>query len=147
VAAVTVVQCHGTFDLFHYGHLVMLQFARSLGDVLIVTVTSDDFVRSMKGPGRPVFNEHQRCAMLRALACVDDVRLIRAPGSEGAVRSIKPDIYVKGKEYEGRLAEQKLVESFGGKVVFHHDDEASLIHSTNLLPYLKEYADGPSAGD
>ena len=144
----TVVQAHGTFDLLHYGHLVLLQYARTLGDVLIVTVTADKFVTAVKGPGRPVFNEHQRCAMVRALACVDDVRLIKAMGAEAAVRSVKPDIYVKGQEYEGRLAEQKLVESFGGKVVFHHDDEASLIKSTNLLRYIKEeHANEPAGAD
>lgn len=131
-----VVHCHGTFDLLHYGHLVMLQFARTLGDVLIVTVTADRYVR--KGPGRPVFNEHQRCAMLRALACVDDVRLIHALGAEAAVRQVKPQIYVKGKEYEGLLPEQRIVEAFGGRVVYHFDEEASLIKSTNLLGYLKE---------
>jgi len=116
----------------------MLQYARTLGDALIVTVTSDKFVTAIKGNGRPVFNEHQRCCMLRALAIVDDVKLIRSLGAEAAVRMVKPDVYVKGKEYEGRLAEQQLVESFGGKVVFHWDDEASLIHSTNLLKYLEK---------
>lgn len=140
-----VVQVHGTFDLFHWGHLAYLQFARTLGDVLIVTVTADRFVR--KGPGRPVFTEHQRCAMIRALACVDDVRLIHAPGAEEAVRLVKPDVYVKGKEYEGRLPEQRVVEAFGGKVVFHYDEEASLIKSTNLLGYLKEHAHEPTGPD
>ena len=137
-AVTVVVHCHGTFDMLHWGHLVMLQHARSLGDILIVTLTADKYVAAFKGPGRPVFKEHQRAAMLRALACVDDVRIINSPSAEPAIRQVKPNIYVKGKEYDGRLAEQRLVESFGGKVVFHHDDEASLIKSTNLLRYLKE---------
>lgn len=140
-----VVQCHGTFNVFHYGHLSMLQFARTLGDVLIVTVTSQRFVNR---PGLPVLKDHQRCSMIRALAIVDDVRLVHAPGADEAVRQVKPDIYVKGKEYEGRLPEKRIVEAFGGKVVFHYDEEASLIKSTNLLAYLQEkHAHEPSGAD
>lgn len=125
-----IVQCHGTFNVFHYGHLVLLQHARTLGDALIVTVTAKRYVNR---PGLPVTPDHQRMAILRALACVDDVRLINAPDAFEAVRLVKPDVYVKGREYMGKLAEQHLVESLGGRVVFHHDDEASLIKSTDYL--------------
>lgn len=135
VGAVIVVQCHGVFDMFHYGHLVHLQAARELGDCLIVTITADEFID--KGPGRPLAKEHQRAAILRALACVDEVRIIRASGSEPAIRAVRPHIYCKGKEYEGRLKEKALVESLGGRVVFTFDDEGSTIHTTTLLENYK----------
>lgn len=128
-----VVQCHGTFDLFHYGHLCYLQAAREFGDILIVTVTADKYVR--KGEGRPVFKEHQRVAMLRALAIVDDVKVINAAGAEPAIREVRPHVYVKGIEYIGKLPEQKLVEQLGGRVEFTFHDEGSFIKSTNLLRY------------
>ena len=122
----TVVLACGVFDLFHYGHLLHLQAARKLGDVLIVTVTADEAVN--KGPGRPLFKVHQRMAIIRALAIVDDVR----PHThiEEAIAQIRPAIYTKGREYEGRLPEQKLVESYGGRVVFTDDEVYS---STQLI--------------
>lgn len=130
------VQCHGVFDVFHYGHLVHLQAARTYGDVLIVTITADKYV--FKGPNRPVFKQHQRVAMLRALAFVDDVRIIDAPGAEEAIRQVRPKVYVKGVEYEGKLKEKALVESLGGRVVFTYDKVASSIKTTKIL---RHYAD------
>lgn len=69
-----------------------------------------------KGTGRPLFPHAERAAMVRALRCVN--RVTSHDYAEEAIRRIKPDIYVKGKEYEGRLPEQGLVEVLGGKVVF-----------------------------
>ncbi len=131
-----VVQCHGVFDVLHYGHLIHLQQARTFGDVLIVTITADKFV--FKGPNRPVFKQHQRVAMLRALAIVDDVRVIDAPGAEEAIRAVRPNIYAKGIEYQGLLKEQPLVESLGGKVMFTYDPAASKVKTTKIL---RHYAD------
>lgn len=71
-----VVQCHGTFDLLHIGHVRHLEAARALGDVLIVTLTADRFVN--KGPGRPVFTELLRAEMLAALDCVSYVAVTEA---------------------------------------------------------------------
>lgn len=139
VGSLKVVQCHGVFDVFHYGHLIMLQFARTLGDCLIVTVTADRYV--FKEKNRPVFKQHQRIAMLRAVSIVDDVRLIDEAGPEAAIKAVRPSIYVKGKEYEGALPEQQLVESFGGRVVFHFDGEASVIRTTKILRHYHDAGD------
>lgn len=130
------VQCHGTFDVFHYGHLIHLQTARTFGDVLIVTITADKYV--FKGPNRPVFKQHQRVAMLRALAIVDDVRIIDAPGAEEAIRQVRPNVYVKGIEYQGNLKEQALVESLGGRVIFTYDKTASVIKTTKILRHYSD---------
>ena len=127
-----VVLACGVFDIFHYGHLLHLQAARKLGDVLIVTVTADEAVN--KGSGHPVFKLHQRMAVIRALAIVDDVR--QHWKIEETIAQLRPSIYTKGREYEGRLPEQELVESYGGRVVFTDDEVYS---STELLAggYLK----------
>lgn len=126
-----IVHCHGVFDVVHYGHLIHLQQAKTFGDVLIVTLTADKYV--FKGPNRPVFKQHQRAAMLRAFAIVDDVRIIDAPGAEEAIKLVRPNVYVKGIEYQGKLKEQALVESLGGKVMFTYDPAASKIKTTKIL--------------
>ena len=108
------VLVNGCFDCLHIGHVRHLRAARELGDTLIVSLTTDEYV--LKGPGRPVFKWPERAEMLRALKWVD--RVIACDSAAEAIRLIKPNFFVKGKEYEGRLPEQALVESFGGKVVF-----------------------------
>ena len=110
---VRVLAC-GCFDGLHIGHLKHLQKARSLGDHLMVAMTHDDYVG--KGPGRPVFGWKEREAMLSALRCVDGVMLHVDIGS--TLRLYKPNIYVKGVEYEGQLFEEGLCNDLGIKVVF-----------------------------
>lgn len=122
-----LVQCHGHFDLLHFGHLKHLKFARSLGSKLIVTVTSDEFITK---PGHPVFTSLQRIEMLKALRVVDDAYAIHAADAIPALAFVKPDIYVKGKEYEGNLVEQDYCDKHGIKVVF--SDEI-VFSSTKLL--------------
>lgn len=93
-----VVQCHGTFDLIHPGHIVHLEEARALGDLLVVTVTDEEHVN--KGPGRPCFNDTLRSRTLAALECVDYVVLIPCTAAVEAIRLVKPHIYCKGSEYK-----------------------------------------------
>lgn len=93
-----IVQCHGTFDLVHPGHIIHLEEARVLGDLLVVTVTDEKHVN--KGPGRPCFNDGLRTRMLAALECVDYVILIPFSAAVEAIRLVKPDVYCKGTEYE-----------------------------------------------
>lgn len=81
---------------------------------MIVAVTKDEFIN--KGPGRPAFPLEERMAIIRALAIVDEV--IPSDSGMEAVKAVKPDVFVKGKEYAGKLKEQALVEFYGGRVVF-----------------------------
>lgn len=123
----TVVQCHGTFDLLHPGHIRYFEEAKALGDVLLVTVTADRFVR--KGLGRPVFREELRAQSVAALACVDAVAIDAHETAQEAIRTIRPDIFVKGSDYEGKeredghptAREKELVERCGGRMHFTHD--------------------------
>jgi rfaE bifunctional protein nucleotidyltransferase chain/domain len=91
----TIVHCHGCFDLVHIGHIRHLQAARRMGDVLVVTLTADEYVA--KGEGRPVFTESLRAESLAALECVDLVAVSRAPTAEKAIRLLRPHYYVKGQ--------------------------------------------------
>lgn len=119
-----IVQAHGAFDLLHLGHIRHLQAARRLGDLLVVTVTPDRFVN--KGPNRPVFAEALRAEALAALDCVDFVAINDAPDAVSAIERIKPDVYVKGQDYQnpegdvtGKIArEREAAEAHGGKLVF-----------------------------
>ena len=123
----TVVLAHGVFDLLHLGHVRHLEKARELGDVLMVTVTADQFVN--KGPGRPVFPEELRAEMLAALEYVDWVGINHAATAEGLLETLKPGIYVKGKDYDnaaddptGKIASEKaIVEKHGGSLVISDD--------------------------
>ena len=108
-----IVLANGCFDPFHYGHLKHLEEAKKLGDWLVVALTDDAHIKKQ---GHPIFNVKEREEMLRALRCVDDVAVVASCGE--AIQVIKPDVYVKGIEYEGKLKEQELVESYGGRVAF-----------------------------
>src|SRR3989344_2813987 len=117
-----IVQCHGAFDLLHRGHLHQFEQAKSQGDVLVVSITTDRFVG--KGPGRPVFNQNIRAEMVAAVSLVDFVTLSDAPSSVELIRLLKPNVYVKGQSYEnidkdlsGKIIEeQNAIESVGGRI-------------------------------
>jgi rfaE bifunctional protein kinase chain/domain/rfaE bifunctional protein nucleotidyltransferase chain/domain len=124
-AGQTVVQCHGCFDIVHPGHIRYLRMARSLGDVLVVTVSADDVV--MKGYDRPYIPEDLRLDNLAELGCVDYVALSEDEWAGPVLEAIQPDIYVKGGEYESKVdprfaKEKKIVESYGGRVVLGSGD-------------------------
>lgn len=93
-----IVLCHGVFDLLHVGHIKHFKKAKKMGDKLIVTITPDRFVN--KGPNRPVFNQQLRCEAVSSLEDVDYVAINETPTAVNAIRSIKPNIYCKGKDYK-----------------------------------------------
>jgi cytidyltransferase-like protein len=95
----TVVLAHGCFDVFHYGHLLHLRAAALMGDHLVVAVTMNEHVN--KGEDRPLFDETQRLAIINELRCVDEVLLAR--DSLDALVKVKPDVFVKGREYDGKI--------------------------------------------
>jgi rfaE bifunctional protein kinase chain/domain/rfaE bifunctional protein nucleotidyltransferase chain/domain len=129
----TVVHCHGCFDIVHPGHIHHLQHARSLGDLLIVSVSSDSNVN--KGVARPLIPDDLRAASLAALECVDVVYLNPQPTAVGLIEQLKPDVYVKGREYERSvdprfLAERDAVVRSGGRVIFSSGD---VVYSSTAL--------------
>jgi D-beta-D-heptose 7-phosphate kinase/D-beta-D-heptose 1-phosphate adenosyltransferase len=114
----TVVATGGCFDVFHAGHLHLLDQARRLGDRLVVLVNSDRSVSRLKGSGRPVHRVEDRIRVLRGLSCVDSVVVFDEDDPREALRRIRPDVWVKGGDYTAdRLPEADLVRSWGGRVV------------------------------
>ena len=132
-----VVHCHGVFDLVHPGHIRHLEAAKREGDVLVVTVTPDEYVN--KGPGRPVFNQRLRAESLAALQCVDYVAINEWPTVIEAIRLLRPDVYIKGGGHDRRESdltgelydEQQEVLSVGGRIHFTDDITFSSTHLIN----------------
>ena len=129
------VHCHGCFDLMHPGHIKYFQAAKSMGDILLVTVTPDKYVD--KGPGRPVFNQILRAESIAALECVDYVAINKWPTAEETLRLLRPDIYVKGQEFEnledktGKIQrEYEVTREIGAEIRFTHE---VVFSSTELL--------------
>jgi rfaE bifunctional protein nucleotidyltransferase chain/domain len=113
-----VVFTNGVFDLLHPGHVRYLRDARALGDVLIVGLNSDDSVRRNKGPERPITPEHERAEVVAALACVDAVVVFPEDTPAEIIRSIQPDVLVKGADWPAdQIVGRETVEARGGRVV------------------------------
>lgn len=133
-----VVHCHGCFDIVHPGHIQYLEFARSQGDKLVVSISADPQVN--KGADRPLIPQDLRAASLAALQCVDWVYINPHATAVELLEALRPDIYVKGKEYETNhdprfLAERRMVESHGGRCVFSSGEV--VFSSTALIDELE----------
>jgi len=115
-----LVVTNGCFDLLHLGHVTYLETARSQGDALLVGVNSDDAVRQLKGPDRPVTPEDDRAAVLAALESVDGVCIFAESTATRFLAAAQPDIYVKGGDYTLdtlNQEERRTVERAGGRIV------------------------------
>ena len=139
-----IVHCHGVFDLLHIGHIKHFEAAKKLGDVLVVTLTADQFVN--KGPGRPAFSEDLRAEAIAALSAVDYVAINTSASAVDALSITKPHRYVKGADYKDRVptsgskmqGEIDLVRSFGGDIAFTEEPQFS---SSKLLnDFLSPFA-------
>jgi D-beta-D-heptose 7-phosphate kinase / D-beta-D-heptose 1-phosphate adenosyltransferase len=120
----TVVATGGCFDLLHAGHVATLRSARALGDCLVVCLNSDDSVRRLKGPERPLVPQADRVAVLEALGCVDVVVPFDERTPEAVLQRLRPDVFAKGGDYAlADLPEAALLSSWGGQAV--------------VLPYLE----------
>ena len=112
-----VVFTNGCFDILHYGHAVYLQDAAAKGDFLIVGVNSDASVKRLKGENRPVVPEDYRAALLAALESVDYVVLFDEPTPLELIRRLKPDVLVKGGDWQKKdIVGADFVEQNGGEV-------------------------------
>ena len=135
-----IVFTNGCFDVLHVGHVRCLEQAREWGDVLVVGVNSDESVRRLKGPERPIVPDHERAALLAALATVDLVAIFEEDSPVGLLELVRPDVYVKGGDYTpDMLEETPLVEALGGRVVTlgYLADHSS----TELITRIRSHAD------
>jgi rfaE bifunctional protein nucleotidyltransferase chain/domain len=112
-----VVFTNGVFDLLHPGHVDVLVGARRQGDVLVVGINSDDSVKRLKGPDRPVRSAPERCYVLAALAAVDAVVVFEDDTPLELIVSLEPDVLVKGGDYtEASIVGAREVRARGGSV-------------------------------
>jgi heptosyltransferase-1 len=95
----TIVLANGCFDLIHVGHVRYLRDARSRGDVLVVALNSDESVRKLKGPGRPILSQEERAEILSSFSFVDHLVLFDEPTVENILLALKPDVHAKGSDY------------------------------------------------
>ncbi|MEK6860175.1 MAG: PfkB family carbohydrate kinase [Nanoarchaeota archaeon] len=125
-----IVHCHGCFDYIHFGHVKHFESAKKQGDILIVTVTPDNFIQ--KGPGRPFYSQDLRLEFLAAIEYIDYIALNKWETAVETINLIKPHVYVKGKEVLGNkdvdevndgtkkvsnlFAEEEILKSVGGKL-------------------------------
>ena len=94
---------NGTFDILHRGHLEMLQYAKNLGNYLLVCIDSDERVKELKGSNRPINNQSDRMFMLNSLKCVDYVKIFNTREELiDIIKLYKPDIMVKGSDWQGK---------------------------------------------
>ena len=109
---------NGVFDLLHPGHIDILKAARETADALIVGINSDDSVRRLKGPTRPIRTDAERAYVLAALECVDVVVIFPEDTPLNLVRHLRPDVIVKGGDYsEETIVGAAEVKGWGGDVV------------------------------
>jgi len=112
-----IVFTNGCFDLLHYGHVKYLQEAKEKGDVLVVAVNSDSSVRAIKGRKRPFVSAQDRMRLIAALESVDYVLLFKEKTPLKVIRIFKPDILIKGADWDTKkIAGRDFVLAAGGKV-------------------------------
>ncbi|MCH7955179.1 MAG: adenylyltransferase/cytidyltransferase family protein [Candidatus Marinimicrobia bacterium] len=141
-----VVLCHGVFDLLHPGHIKHIEAAKKNGDILVVTITPDEYVN--KGPLRPVFDELHRAETIGALEKVNYVAINKWPSAVQTIELLTPDIYVKGSDYKnpeeditGEIAnENDAIAKVGGKIIYTDEEtfSSSKIINENLRVFSKE---------
>ena len=131
-----IILCHGVFDLLHIGHIKYFEEAKSYGDILIVSITSDKFVR--KGVNRPYFSEMQRAHAISSIKVADYIIINNNPTSIDLIKKIKPNVYVKGPDYKEKklditgniYLEEKAAKKVNCKVVY---TESETYSSSKLL--------------
>jgi rfaE bifunctional protein nucleotidyltransferase chain/domain len=113
-----IVVTNGCYDILHPGHVDLLYRARALGDVLVVAINTDDSVRRLKGPTRPIFNQDERAELLAGLEMVDFVCTFPEDTPQDTIMKLHPDVLVKGADWGlDDIAGRQEVEAWGGRVV------------------------------
>jgi len=132
-----VVFTNGCFDILHYGHAYLLQFARSQGDFLVLGLNTDSSVQRFKGPSRPYVSEEQRAYMLSLYPFIDLIVFFDEDTPLNLIEAIRPDVLVKGGDYTPEtVVGRDVVESYGGKVAICPRLEG--LSTTDLVRKIKD---------
>lgn len=135
-----VVLCHGVFDILHPGHIRHFEAARRQGDIVVVTITPDEYVG--KGPGHPYFHEQLRAESVASLESVSYVAINEWPTAIATIKTLKPNKYIKGSDYSNPqddltgkiIEEEEAIKSIGGTICF--TDEITFSSSRILNTYF-----------
>lgn len=143
----TIVLACGCFDPLHYGHVQYLERAKALGNTLVVSVASDERVREAKGFSRPRSPASHRAGVLAALVCTDTVVVCESADVVPIIDVLKPHVFVKGSEYDGRptpalVAEVLAVHGYGGRVSYASGE--IICSSTSILAGLPTFEATPA---
>jgi glycerol-3-phosphate cytidylyltransferase len=115
-----IVFTNGCFDILHAGHMKLLNEAKSFGDILIVGLNSDGSVKRIKGDSRPINSQERRAEALSGIGCIDYVVIFEENTPCEIISQIKPDIHVKGGDYDShnyaKMPEAEIVHKYGGEV-------------------------------
>jgi rfaE bifunctional protein nucleotidyltransferase chain/domain len=126
-----VVFTNGAFDLLHVGHIRYLEGAKREADRLVVAINSDESVRSLKGPSRPILAEADRAELVAALRAVDYVTIFHEPTVAPLLELLQPDVHCKGTDYTvDTVPERETVRAYGGRIAIVGDPKD---HSTSAL--------------
>lgn len=122
-----IVFTNGCFDILHYGHLHLIATAAGLGNVLVVGVNSDASVKRLKGEDRPINHQQERMFQMASLLCTDAVCLFEEDTPEELIKTIRPDVLVKGGDYTiENIVGADFVQSYGGTV--------------SIIPFVEGYS-------
>ena len=133
----TIAFTNGCFDILHEGHIFSLSAAAKEADYLIVGVNSDNSVKKLKGPERPVNNEHSRALIMANLAVTDAVVVFDEDTPHQLITSILPDVLVKGGDYTiEQIVGSKEVIANGGRVVINPIVEG--FSTTGIIQHIKQ---------
>jgi len=136
----TVVFTNGCFDLLHPGHIRYLEKARAEGDLLVVALNSDSSVQRIKGRGRPILSEEQRCEVLAALECVDFVTVFSEETPFEIIEELLPNVLAKGGDWPlDKIVGRETVERHGGKVVSISFEQG--FSTTNIIERISRRKD------
>ncbi len=114
-----IVSTSGCFDILHSGHVEYLEEAKKRGDILVVMLNSDSSVQQLKGKSRPIVTQMDRAAVIAGLAAVDYVCIFDEITPCALIEEIKPDLVIKGGDYQGEhIPEMDAVAVYGGKVAY-----------------------------
>ena len=147
-----IVFTNGCFDLLHVGHVDYLSFSRRQGDVLVVGLNSDESVRALKGPDRPVQTQTERARIIAALADVRYVTIFDELTPERIIKRVRPDVLIKGEDWRDRgVVGREFVESYGGSVVLcplvQGASSSSLVDRIRETAGVREAHDASLKGD
>ncbi|MBN1124496.1 MAG: D-glycero-beta-D-manno-heptose 1-phosphate adenylyltransferase [Sedimentisphaerales bacterium] len=113
-----IVFTNGCFDVLHRGHIEYLSFCKQHGDIVVLGLNSDRSVREIKGPARPINNQHDRAAVLAALEPVDYIVIFEEADPLKLIQQVRPDVLIKGADWANKgVIGREFVESYGGRVV------------------------------